>query len=65
MSKKLATIITDVPVEFHEEDFRIKECNKEALKEVFQELEFKTFGKRVLGEDFAESMSCYTKKRNR
>src|SRR5690349_2827167 len=41
MSKKLATIITDVPVEFHEEDFRIKECNKSALTEIFYELEFK------------------------
>ena len=51
MSKKLATIITDVPVEFHEEDFRIKECNKNALKEIFWELEFKTLGRRVFGED--------------
>lgn len=52
MSKKLATIITKVPVEFHEENFRVKEWNKEALKEVFAELEFKTLGKRLLGEDF-------------
>lgn len=53
MSKKLATIITDVPVEFHEEDFRIKEMNKEALREIFTELEFKTLGKRILGDDEA------------
>jgi len=52
MSKKLATIITKVPVEFHEENFKLKEWNKEALKEVFAELEFKTLGKRILGEDF-------------
>jgi DNA polymerase I len=51
MSKKLATIITDVPVEFHEEDFRIKECNKNALMEIFYELEFKTIGRRLFGED--------------
>ncbi|MEO6722469.1 MAG: DNA polymerase I [Ferruginibacter sp.] len=51
MSKKLATIITNVPTEFHEEDFRIKEMNREALKVVFQELEFKALSKRVLGED--------------
>ena len=51
MSKKLATIITNVPVEFHEEDFRIKEMNKPALREIFEELEFKTLGKRILGED--------------
>jgi DNA polymerase-1 len=51
MSKKLATIITDVPVEFHEENFRIKECNKNALREIFTELEFKALGRRVFGED--------------
>lgn len=53
LSKKLATIITNVPVEFHEEDFRLKEWNKEKLKEVFADLEFKTLGKRLLGEEFA------------
>ena len=52
LSKKLATIITNAPVEFHEEDFKIKDWNKEKLKEVFVELEFKTLGKRILGEDF-------------
>ncbi|MDB5195864.1 MAG: polymerase, partial [Flaviaesturariibacter sp.] len=54
MSKKLATIITDVPVEFHEEDFRLKEWNKDILKEVFTELEFKTVIKRLLGEEASE-----------
>ena len=52
LSKKLATIILDVPVDFHEEDFRLKEWNKEKLKEVFAELEFRTLGKRLLGDDF-------------
>jgi len=52
MSKKLATIITNIPAaDFHEENFRIKEMNKEALKEIFAELEFRTLGKRLLGED--------------
>ncbi|MFN5333671.1 MAG: DNA polymerase I [Bacteroidota bacterium] len=51
LSKKLATIITTVPVSFHEEDFRLKEWNKEALKEVFSQLEFKTIGKRIVGEE--------------
>ena len=52
LSKKLATIITNVPVEFHEEDFRLKEWDKEKLKDVFAELEFRTLGKRLLGDDF-------------
>jgi len=52
MSKKLATIITNIPAaEFHEENFRIKEMNKEALTAIFEELEFKTLGKRILGDD--------------
>ena len=53
LSKKLATIITNAPVEFHEDDFRVREMNKDALKEVFADLEFKTLGKRILGEEFA------------
>lgn len=52
ISKKLATIITNVPVEFHEEDFRLKDWNREELNTVFTELEFKTLGKRILGETF-------------
>ncbi len=50
LSKKLATIITDVPVQFHEEDFRIKDWNRELLKEVFTNLEFRTIAQRALGE---------------
>ena len=52
MSKKLATIITSVPVQFHEEDFLVKDWNKDALREVFNELEFKTIGRRLLGDEF-------------
>jgi len=52
LSKKLATIITDVPCKFHEEDFRIKPYNFESLKIIFAELEFKSLGKRVLGEEY-------------
>jgi DNA polymerase-1 len=51
MSKKLATIITNSPVEFHEEDFSVSAMNKDLLKEIFMELEFKTMAKRILGEE--------------
>jgi DNA polymerase I len=52
LSKKLATIIIDIPAaEFHEENFRIKEKNEVALREIFEELEFKTLGKRLLGDN--------------
>ncbi len=50
LSKKLATIITNVPVTFHEEDFRIKDWNRNLLMEVFTGLEFRTIAQRVLGE---------------
>jgi DNA polymerase-1 len=50
ISKKLARIITDVPVKFHEQDYELKEWNKEQLATIFTELEFKTLGKRILGE---------------
>ncbi len=52
MSKKLATIITNVPVTFHEEDYKLSEKNIPALTEIFNLLEFKTLGKRILGSDF-------------
>lgn len=52
LSKKLATIITDVPVSFHEEQFCIKAYNQQALSDIFSELEFKSLGKRILGESF-------------
>ena len=44
-------------MEFHEENFKLKEWDKEKLKEIFAELEFKTLGKRLLGEDFSVSSS--------
>ena len=52
LSKKLATIITDVPCKFHEEDFKVKAYDVELLKQIFTELEFKTLGKRILGEEY-------------
>jgi DNA polymerase-1 len=52
MSKKLATIITNVPVQFHEEDYRLKGWNNNELVEVFTELEFKSLGRRILGDNF-------------
>ncbi|MEC5147829.1 DNA polymerase I [Chitinophaga sp. 212800010-3] len=55
LSKELATIITNVPVTFHEENFCVKATDKEKLTEIFTELEFKTLGKRILGDSFGGS----------
>ena len=62
LSKKLATIITNVPVHFHEEDFRLKEWNKEALRSIFTELEFRTLGKRLLGEEIPSALPTVIEK---
>ena len=51
ISKKLATILLDVPVELEEENLLIEEPNKEILEPLFNELEFRTIGKRVFGEN--------------
>lgn len=51
LSKKLATIITSVPINLNEDDFCLKDWNREALTEIFTELEFKTVMKRLLGDE--------------
>lgn len=53
MSKRLATIILDVPVKFDPSEMKVKEPDKEALGAVFSELEFRTLGKRIIGEDYS------------
>lgn len=47
LSKKLATINIESPVEFDEEKLRYTEPNKEILSPIFDELEFKTIAARV------------------
>lgn len=51
LSKQLATIHCDVPLEFDEEDMRIGEPDKDALRELFTELEFRRLAQNVLGEE--------------
>ncbi len=41
LSKKLATIMLDVPVAFDAKDFELEQPNIEKVKEIFQELEFR------------------------
>ena len=48
MSKFLATIRTDVPVELDLEQLRLKEPDAAKLQEIFTELEFKSFATRLL-----------------
>lgn len=51
LSKELATILCEVPIEFHEESLRLSEVNKDLLSPLLDELEFRTLRKRLLGEE--------------
>ena len=51
MSKKLATIIIDIDLEFDEKKLLLKDLDREKIKNIFTELEFRNLSKRVLGED--------------
>ncbi len=55
LSKKLATIITHVPVEFDEEKLIMEEPDKEMLRNIFAEMEFRTLGKRLFGDEGGEA----------
>ena len=50
MSKHLARIVIDAPIEFNEADFKKDPADEEAIKKLFAELEFRTLAKRVLGQ---------------
>ncbi len=52
LSKKLATIILDVPVTLDEDGLLLEAPDRSLLEPLFAELEFKTLGRRVFGEDF-------------
>ncbi|MEQ8625139.1 MAG: DNA polymerase I [Vicingaceae bacterium] len=51
LSKKLATIIIDAPVDFDPVSLKKDPMDKKALEEVFAEVEFRTLSKRILGEE--------------
>jgi len=53
MSKKLATIITEAPIELEEERLLMEAPDTESLRGIFEELEFRTLLKRVLAEPSA------------
>jgi len=57
MSRKLATILLDAPVPFDESSLITEEPNKDAIRKLFDEVEFKTLYKRVLGESPASISS--------
>ncbi len=50
LSKQLATIELNVPIEFEPEKLTIDPVNREALSELFKELEFRSIATKILGE---------------
>jgi DNA polymerase-1 len=53
MSKKLATINLNSPVELDEAGLEMCAPSKDLLEPLFAELEFRTLGRRVFGDDFS------------
>lgn len=51
LSKELATIHCNMPIEFEEDLFLVKEPLKDPLSSLCDELEFRTLKKRILGEE--------------
>lgn len=50
-SKFLATIKTDVPIELNMDELKRESPDEEALRKIFEEMEFRTLMERVLGRD--------------
>jgi DNA polymerase-1 len=53
LSKKLATINLNVPVELDEAGLEMCAPSRDLLEPLFAELEFRTLGRRVFGDDFS------------
>ncbi|MGB1120462.1 MAG: DNA polymerase I [Saprospiraceae bacterium] len=49
LSKKLATIDVNVPVQFDASKYIVEPINREKLQEIFKDLEFRNLSKRILG----------------
>ncbi|GHS91735.1 DNA polymerase I [Bacteroidia bacterium] len=56
-SKFLATIKTDVLIEFDSQSLKREKINEERLKELFNELEFRNLAVRILGEEKKQPLS--------
>lgn len=57
LSKQLATIKLDVPIQFDADQYKIENFDRKKLSKVFQELEFRSLAKQIFGEDTLASGS--------
>jgi DNA polymerase-1 len=51
LSKRLATIDINSPIQFNADKFTLDPINKDKIKEIFLELEFRTLAQQILGYD--------------
>lgn len=59
LSKRLATIDINVPIEFEEDKLILEPPDKDACEELFTKLEFKTMAKRLFGESSEVQVSKF------
>jgi len=57
LSKRLATIELQVPIEVSDEDLALSEPDRETLRKIFADLEFRSLGRKILGEDYSPNNS--------
>ena len=60
LSKRLATIILDAPVDFEPENFKVKSPNQKKVTDIFSELEF-----RRMAENFTKTFSPLSEKESK
>lgn len=63
LSKELATIDINVPVMFDEEKYVVEQFNKQALEELFKELEMRTLAQAIVG-TMTEAVAVAEKKKS-
>jgi len=56
MSKRLATIILDAPVDFDENELVMEDMDREKLHSLFSDLEFRTLSKRILNKEVGSAV---------
>lgn len=59
LSKRLARIEINSPIEFHEQDYTIDPMDKDVLREIFIELEFRSLAVQILGEGKATQADLF------
>jgi len=65
VSKMLATIITDLEVDFDEEALIMCDVDAEKVKDVFTDLEFRNLARRVIGEEIVVTASAAPASKNK